>query len=90
VKTHMPAWRMWTWVLSQWNVMIVAWLVAGHLGVRAYTGEGRILQFLTIGVIWLVGDAVVGVVWMATGRRRRENGTRPRRQEPIDTLPENG
>jgi hypothetical protein len=56
----MPQWRKATWTLVIWNVLIFAWVVTGIAA--NITVTGRI-------VIWLIGSALLVLVWLMSRSR---------------------
>jgi uncharacterized protein (DUF58 family) len=56
----MPKWRKATWTLVIWNLLIFAWVVTG---IAASTSAGG--QF----VIWFIGSALLGLVWLMSRSR---------------------
>jgi hypothetical protein len=85
MKIKRPHWRKMTWVVLVWNVLMVIWIVgglaSGHSGQdcgslsqqecndAANIGRGIGVAFLV--VLWVVGDVILGILWLVTKGNRR-------------------
>jgi len=71
-----------TWVILIFNAIMVAWIIGGVASTHASncgqlsqqvcndaanTGKG--IAVVALVVLWLVGDAILGVIWMVTKGR---------------------
>ena len=74
----MLGWRMATWALVAWNVLMVGWTATFLVGVGDCLGEtgwqltvceagrsiGTEIGFPFILAVWLIGGAALGLVWL--------------------------
>jgi Na+-transporting methylmalonyl-CoA/oxaloacetate decarboxylase gamma subunit len=56
----MPTWRKATWTLAIWNLLIFAWVVTGIAANITVTGQA---------VVWLIGSALLVLVWLMSRSR---------------------
>jgi len=77
-----PNWRKTTWIILIWNILMVVWIIAGVQGnpnnctasqqlCNDATNVGKGLGVAFIIVVWLIGDALLSVIWLVTNRNRR-------------------
>ncbi len=80
-----PHWRKMSWVILIWNALMIAWLVAAlttaHNGSNCGTFDTQACHDayntgLAIGAgvlvaIWVVGDIILGIIWLVTKGNRR-------------------
>jgi len=80
-----PNWRKTTWIILIWNALMVAWIIGGlasgsnpsNCGTLSQqvcndaANTGRGIGVAIIVVFWLIGDALLSVIWLVTNRRRR-------------------
>lgn len=74
----MRGWRMATWALVAWNALMIGWMATLLRGIGDCIGEtgwqltvcetgrsiGTGIGFPFILVVWLLGVAVIGSVWL--------------------------
>lgn len=83
----MPRWRVLTWILIAFNLLMLVWLIAGLAGAggrcaglvgdeleacKAGTAIGTGIGAALIAVIWVVGGFILGMIWLVTGRNVRK------------------
>ncbi len=82
-----PHWRKMSWVVLIWNVLMVVWIIVGVAGshnaqnctasglsqqaCNAANNVGTAVGVGIIIVIWLVGDFILGILWLVTKGNRR-------------------
>jgi hypothetical protein len=80
----LPRWRVFTWVILAFNLVMLIWTITG--ATTGHSCKGRVGNALTdcqagqagtaIGVgliilIWALGDIILGVLWLITRPHRR-------------------
>ena len=82
----LPQWRILTWVILAFNLLMLIWLVAG-LGSAADNCAGEVgdakdaceagtaigagLAGFFIILLWALGDVILGVIWLVTRGNKR-------------------
>lgn len=81
---HRPYWRRMTWVLIVWNAIAFAYTIgsiAANPGVHCVQGQlhqlcrnaadtGTAIGIGILIALWIAGDIVFGIIWLATNHRR--------------------
>jgi hypothetical protein len=89
----MRKWRVTTWLLIVWNVLMVAWLVSAASATTADcsseptrdlrracelgTDAGTGIAVVFILVVWFLGFVMLSLLWMMRRHARRDRNPRP-------------
>ncbi len=80
-----PHWRKMTWVVLAWNALMIAFIIIGVASNNSTSNCGQLGQQLCnqanqagtvigvgiIVVIWVIGDIILGILWLVTKGNRR-------------------
>jgi len=81
----MPKWRIMTWVILAFNILMLIWIIAGVAGVadncagktgveldacEAGTAVGATIGAGMVVGLWVAGDVILGIIWLVTNRKR--------------------
>jgi hypothetical protein len=79
-----PHWRKMSWMILIWNALMIIWIIAGVASSHPHNcadlgnqlcndannvGTGIAVTLLV--VLWLVGDFILGIIWLVTKGNRR-------------------
>lgn len=80
-----PDWRLFTWVIVAFNVLMLVWIVTGAasvshskcagLSTQACTAAREVgggIAVVALVALWVAGDVILGVLWLITRPRGRE------------------
>jgi hypothetical protein len=84
-RRYFPRWRIFTWVILAFNVLMLIWVIsaiASGESCTELTGDqltecqagqvGTGIGVALIIVLWALGDVILGVLWLVTRPRRRD------------------
>jgi len=77
-----PHWRKMTWVVVIFNLIMLIWIIAGAAGTHASncgqlsqrvcndaTATGAGIAIAALIVLWVLGDIILGILWLVTRGR---------------------
>jgi hypothetical protein len=84
-RSWFPRWRIFTWVILAFNLIMLIWLISGIASGESCSGKtgdelttceagqvGTGIGVFLIIVLWALGDVILGVLWLVTRPRRRD------------------
>lgn len=83
-RSWFPHWRIFTWVILAFNVIMLVWVVSGAATGESCSGKtgdelslceagqaGTGIGVFLVILLWALGDIILGVLWLITKPRRR-------------------
>jgi predicted nucleic acid-binding Zn ribbon protein len=85
-SAHFPRWRIFTWVILAFNLLMLIWVISGIASnarnCSGLTGDaltncqaGNVGTGIGVGLLillWALGDIILGVLWLVTRPRTRD------------------
>jgi hypothetical protein len=84
-RLRFPRWRIFTWVILAFNLIMLIWVISGAStgkNCSGLTGEaltncqaGNVGTGIGVGLLillWALGDVILGVLWLVTRTRTRD------------------
>lgn len=83
-RSRFPRWRIFTWVILAFNVIMLVWAIWGATTAESCSGKtgqeldiceagqaGTGIGVLLVILLWALGDVILGVLWLITKPRKR-------------------
>jgi hypothetical protein len=84
-RNWFPRWRIFTWVILAFNVIMLIWVITGTASGESCSGKtgydlteceagqaGTGIGVFLVILLWALGDIILGVLWLVTKPRKRE------------------